>query len=75
MISLLEKVEILANTSLRISRAKPAASRELAAYMHGETLPSDQRSWCLVMADQYAIGWAKGDGNVLKNHYPKGLRR
>ena len=55
--------------------ALPAASRELAAYMHGETLPSDQRGWCLVMADQYAIGWAKGDGNWLKNHYPKGLRR
>ncbi len=52
-----------------------ADSRELSAYMHGETLPSDQRGWCLVMADNYSIGWAKGDGNWLKNHYPKGLRR
>lgn len=52
-----------------------ADSRELAAYMHGEALPSDQRGWCLVMADNYSIGWAKGDGNWLKNHYPKGLRR
>ena len=52
-----------------------ADSRELAAYMHGETLPYDQRGWCLVLADNYSIGWAKGDGNFLKNHYPKGLRR
>ncbi|MBQ2921096.1 MAG: Fmu (Sun) protein, partial [Oscillospiraceae bacterium] len=22
-----------------------------------------------------SIGWGKGDGKVLKNHYPKGLRR
>jgi NOL1/NOP2/fmu family ribosome biogenesis protein len=52
-----------------------AQSRELAAYMHGETVAYDQRGWCLVMADNYAIGWGKGDGNCLKNHYPKGLRR
>ncbi|MFR0734763.1 MAG: methyltransferase RsmF C-terminal domain-like protein [Oscillospiraceae bacterium] len=22
-----------------------------------------------------SLGWAKGSGGVLKNHYPKGLRR
>ena len=53
----------------------PAGSRELAAYMHGETIPSNLRGWCLIMADAYSIGWAKGDGMCLKNHYPKGLRR
>ena len=52
-----------------------AGSKELAAYLHGETIPSCQRGWCLILADSYAIGWAKGDGNCLKNHYPKGLRR
>ena len=25
--------------------------------------------------DGYSLGWGKGDGKVLKNHYPKGLRR
>ena len=50
-------------------------SKEMAAYLHGETIPSNQRGWCLVMADDYSIGWGKGDGNCLKNHYPKGLRR
>ena len=53
----------------------PPQSRELAAYLHGETVPSDQRGWCLVLADNYSIGWGKGDGMCLKNHYPKGLRR
>ena len=52
-----------------------ADSREMAAYMHGDVVPSQQKGWCLVLADGYAIGWGKGDGNVLKNHYPKGLRR
>ena len=53
----------------------PAESEEIARYLHGETLPSQKTGWCLVMADTYTIGWGKGDGNVLKNHYPKGLRR
>ena len=53
----------------------PADSKEIKAYMHGETLPSRKKGWCLVTADGYSIGWGKGDANVLKNHYPKGLRR
>ena len=50
-------------------------SLEIRAYMHGETIPSDRTGWCLVTVDGYSIGWGKGDGKVLKNHYPKGLRR
>ena len=53
----------------------PAQSRFLAAYMAGNVIPSDLHGWTLVQADGYSIGWAKGDGTVLKNHYPKGLRR
>ncbi|MBQ8909816.1 MAG: RsmB/NOP family class I SAM-dependent RNA methyltransferase [Oscillospiraceae bacterium] len=52
-----------------------AEGAEIKAYMHGETLPSQQKGWCLVTAGGYSLGWGKGDGNVLKNHYPKGLRR
>ena len=50
-------------------------SPEMKKYMHGDVTPSDKRGWCLVRADGYSIGWGKGDGKVLKNHYPKGLRR
>ena len=53
----------------------PADSEEMARYMHGDVVPSDRKGWCLVTADGYSIGWGKGDGRVLKNHYPKGLRR
>ena len=59
----------------RNTHSIPADSKELAAYIHGETLPAEIKGWCLVQADQYTIGWGKGDGKVLKNHYPKGLRR
>lgn len=52
-----------------------ADSSGIAAYLHGDVIPSDRRGWCLVRADGYSIGWGKGDGSVLKNHYPKGLRR
>ena len=52
-----------------------ADSTEMAKYIHGDVVPSDVRGWCLVTAGGYSIGWGKGDGNVLKNHYPKGLRR
>ena len=53
----------------------PAESPEAGAYLHGEVIPSEKKGWCLVTADGYSIGWGKGDGRVLKNHYPKGLRR
>ena len=48
---------------------------EIFGYMNGQTIPSAKKGWCLVTVDGYSIGWGKGDGNVLKNHYPKGLRR
>ena len=48
---------------------------EIKAYIHGDVIPSAKRGWCLIKAGDYSIGWGKGDGNVLKNHYPKGLRR
>ena len=53
----------------------PAESPEIAAYMHGDVVPTEHKGWCLVTVDGYSIGWGKGAGNTLKNHYPKGLRR
>lgn len=50
-------------------------SKELAAYLHGEAIPCTVRGWCLVKVGAYSLGWGKGDGNQLKNHYPKGLRK
>ena len=53
----------------------PADSKEIESYLHGETPPAKAKGWCLVTTGGYAIGWGKGDGKILKNHYPKGLRR
>ena len=50
-------------------------STEISSYLHGDVIPSAQKGWCLVTVGGYSIGWGKGDGTVLKNHYPKGLRR
>ena len=52
-----------------------ASLPETAAYLRGETLPGDAEGWVVICADGCALGWAKGAGGVLKNHYPKGLRR
>ncbi len=48
---------------------------EMAAYLQGQVVPSEKRGWTLVTAGGLSIGWGKGDGKMLKNHYPKGLRR
>ena len=47
----------------------------VSAYLRGETIPCNLKGWCLVQINSYSIGWGKSDGKVLKNHYPKGLRR
>ncbi len=52
-----------------------ADSGEIKAYLQGNVVPSEKTGWCLVTVDGYSLGWGKGDGKVLKNHYPKGLRR
>ena len=50
-------------------------SEEITRYLHGDVVPAQEKGWCLVRAGEYTLGWGKGDGRVLKNHYPKGLRR
>ena len=46
----------------------------LAQYLEGQQILGDACGWTLVFAGSYPIGWAKGSGGVLKNHFPKGLR-
>ena len=52
-----------------------ADSMQAENYLKGDVIPSEKKGWCLVAVDGYSLGWGKGDGRVLKNHYPKGLRR
>ncbi len=53
----------------------PGDSREILSYLRGETLSGTEQGWALICVDGCSLGWVKGAGGVLKNHYPKGLRR
>lgn len=54
----------------------PADSPEAKAWLNGMTLTADGRKgWYLVTVDGYSIGWGKLAGTIMKNHYPKGLRK
>ncbi|MCM1136175.1 MAG: RNA methyltransferase, partial [Clostridium sp.] len=33
------------------------------------------KGWYLITVDGYSLGWGKLSGGVMKNHYPKGLRK
>ncbi len=41
----------------------------------GQADVSLPKGWCLVCVDGYSLGWGKAASAVLKNHYPKGLRK
>lgn len=64
-----------------VNQSLEIGSKELAErYLKGETLtiPDEAgtlKGWVLVTTDGYSIGFGKADRGVLKNHYPKGLRR
>lgn len=46
------------------------------AYLNGQTFPAEgEKGWYLICVDGISLGWGKLAGNVMKNHYPKGLRK
>ncbi|HEY3312762.1 MAG TPA: RsmB/NOP family class I SAM-dependent RNA methyltransferase [Anaerolineales bacterium] len=47
-------------------------SRELAAYLRGESLSVPAGGWTVVTTGGYPIGWGKGVQGTLKNHFPRG---
>lgn len=64
-----------------VTRSLEIGSGEQAErYLKGETLTipeenCDLKGWVLVTCDGYSLGFGKADRGVLKNHYPKGLRK
>ena len=54
-------------------------TNDAQAYINGQTLNYDnsesKKGWFLITIDGYSLGWGKLAGNIMKNHYPKGLRR
>lgn len=80
----LKKNRFEPNHSLALALSKEQAirtvdfdrdSEEIYKYLTGNTVNVDvEDGWCLVTVNGYSIGWGKASRNVLKNHYPKGLR-
>lgn len=62
-----------------------SGSEQMAEYLKGGVINTDEgrpshldekkKGWVLMLVDDYSIGWSKLVGDVLKNHYPKGLRK
>lgn len=47
-----------------------------ALYLNGGTFPArGEKGWYLICFDGFSLGWGKLAGGVMKNHYPRGLRR
>lgn len=53
------------------------ASDQTADWLRGETIPCDPslRGWHLITVMGFPIGWGKASSGMMKNHYPKGLRK
>jgi len=49
---------------------------QASRYLAGEPISSAGESgWTLVTVDGFPLGWGKRSAGMVKNHYPKGLRR
>lgn len=49
---------------------------EAAAYLAGQTFShTGEKGWHLITIDGYSLGWGKLAGGIMKNHYPRGLRK
>lgn len=54
----------------------PADGPAAKAYLNGQTFAAEgEKGWYLICVDGFSIGWGKLAGGIMKNHYPKGLRK
>lgn len=50
--------------------------QEAEEYLKGGVFEKPgEKGWQLMLVDEYSIGWGKQAGGMVKNHYPKGLRK
>ncbi|MBR5598346.1 MAG: RsmB/NOP family class I SAM-dependent RNA methyltransferase [Lachnospiraceae bacterium] len=53
-----------------------SGSLESKQYLSGQTFAANgEKGWYLITVDGYSLGWGKLAGGIMKNHYPKGLRK
>jgi NOL1/NOP2/sun family putative RNA methylase len=65
------------NQSMELYNGNEKSDAQAYAYLNGQTINSDEdkKGWILMTYMGYSIGWGKKTGNIVKNHYPKGLRK
>ena len=51
-----------------------ADEEKAGRYMAGETISAEVEGWLLIRYQGVILGWGKGSGGIIRNHYPKGLR-
>lgn len=52
------------------------SEKEAARFIEGQTFAAEgEKGWYLITVDGYSLGWGKLAGGIMKNHYPKGLRK
>ncbi len=50
--------------------------KQVRSYVKGEAFSAEgEKGWYLICAGNYSIGWGKLSNGIMKNHYPKGLRK
>lgn len=50
--------------------------QEAGEYLKGAVFERQgEKGWTLMLVDGYSAGWGKQAGGMVKNHYPKGLRK
>lgn len=67
----------LALRPCEVERAYELSPDDAAKYLHGESFscPAELRGWTLLTVCGVSLGFGKASGGVMKNHYPKGLRK
>ena len=64
-----------------VSNAAPDVPRvhlseeEARLYLNGQVVPAAGKGWVLACYAGVPLGWGKVSDGMMKNHYPKGLRR
>lgn len=61
---------------VNLDGSDPQQLQTAIRFIAGETFSYEGKNgWYLICIDGYSLGWGKLAGNIMKNHYPKGLRK
>lgn len=66
----------LSPKDVKCSYNMDSESKQASDYLNGLTFSAEgEKNWYLICVDGFSIGWGKLAGGIMKNHYPKGLRK